>query len=335
MKFKSLIYTTLASALLFTSCDLNKQPTFDDATQAFIAFDKTSGMMFEKDGKELGTIELSLYCASLAGINASTEISFSNDGFTNPATEGDHFTLLSAVRYSIDYDNQSPTFNQRINVDTIQLGQAPYVINFDAEHQFAAIVLQGVDNDVREPNKKFNVNLTNIKGCNKGAMNSYTVTILDDETPFNRLLGEYSAYGESGFSNSPDEEWTLTINADEEVANKIWIHPFFKPFAGLTAGDINAVEATVDEVASTITMRLGQTLFGGPDESNAYNIVVGTVTPDGSDVATGGNAIAVYTIADDGVEISWNSNVFYARDIKNQQQMALYAGVATPVFTKN
>ena len=307
--------------MLFTSCDLNKQPSFDDATQAFIAFEKTSGMMYEKDGKELGTIELSLYCASLAGINASTEISFSNDGFTNPATEGDHFTLLSAVRYSIDYDNQSPTFNQRINVDTIQLGQAPYVINFDAEHQFASIVLQGVDNDVREPNKKFNVNLTNIKGCNKGAMNSYTVTILDDETPFNRLLGEYSAYGESGFDGTPID-WTLTIIADEEVPNKIWIHPVLQPFAGLTAGDINPVEATVDEVAGTITMRLGQTLFGGPDQN--YNIVLGIYT---GDVKTGGNVVGMFTITESTVEISW-SDMLVAFD------EGFYQAIVAPVFTK-
>ena len=50
MKIKSLIYTSLAAALLFTSCeDLNKEPVFNDDTQAFVAFEKTTGTVIESN----------------------------------------------------------------------------------------------------------------------------------------------------------------------------------------------------------------------------------------------------------------------------------------------
>ena len=333
MKIKSLIYTTLASALLFTSCDLNKQPVFNDDAQAFIAFDKTSGMMYEKDGDELGTIEISLYCASLAGINASTEITFNADAYSkvdesgaqvgNQGIETEHFNILYAVRYSIDFDNQSPTFNERINIDTIAFDAAPYVINFDNKHQFASIVIEGVDNDLRETNKKFDVKLTNIQGCHKGAMNTFTVTILDDENPFNRLMGEYSAVGESGFDGS-ELSWDLTITADDSVANMIWIHPVLQPFAGLGAGDIHPVKATVDEVQGTITMPLGQTLFGG--EGQTYNIQLAIYDASVGQAKTGGNSLAVFTV-EDGVEIRWN-------DMLCAYQEGFYQAIIAPVFTK-
>ena len=297
MKIKSLIYTALASAVLFTSCDLNNQPTFNDDAQAFIAFDKTTGMLDEMDGLS----EITLYCASVAGINASTEITFNADEYAaNAAAQGAHFEVAYAVRYNIDFDNQSPTFNERINVDTITFAQAPYVINFDKDHRFAAVALKAIDNDQRETNKKFDVKLANIQGCNKGAMNTYTVTILDDENPFNRLLGDYAASGMSA-AFEETKEWDVTIVADDETDNKLWIHPVISTaHFGLSHDNCAAVEATVDDVQGTISMRIGQSLY---TVDGSIDLVVCGIT---NQIETTGLGVANYSL-DEGVVISWSS----------------------------
>jgi hypothetical protein len=305
MKIKSLIYTALASVVLFTSCDLNKQHTFNDDTQAFIAFDNTSGMLDELDG----TAEISLYCASLAGINASAEITFNADAYANNAAAvGTHFNVAYAVRYSIDFDNQSPTFNQRIGVDTVRFESAPYVINFDKDHRFAAIVLETVDNGVRHANTKVDANIVNITGCFKGAMNSFAITILDDEPPFNRLLGDYVATCSSAaMAEEPDPslEWPLTIAPDDSVANQLWIQPAITMSHYSIGNDnIDPLSATFDEVQGTISMKLGQkfTTYGG----DAYDFQVGAVA--GNSVKTSGVAVANADIEGD-VVITWANDL--------------------------
>ncbi|MBO7318330.1 MAG: hypothetical protein J6U43_06395 [Bacteroidales bacterium] len=330
MKIKSLIYTSLASVLLFASCDLNKQPEFNDATQAFIAYDKTSGMVVESDGKAPGQIELTLYCASVAGINASTEISFSTEAYgDNGAVLGEHFNVAYALRYTMDYNNQSPTFNQRIGVDTVRFESAPYVINFDKDHRFAAIVLETVDNGVRHTNKKFDANLVNITGCFKGAMNSFAITILDDETPFNRLLGDYVATCTSAaMAEEPDPslEWALTIAPDDSVANQLWIQPAVTmSHYGIGNDNIDPVAATFDEVQGTISMKLGQTfcLYGG----GAYDFQVGAVA--GNSVKTSGVAVANADIEGD-VVITWANDLAACEAISG----GLYEIYQSLVYTK-
>lgn len=320
MKIKSLIYTALASVVLFTSCDLNKQPTFNDETQAFIAFDSASGMLDELDG----TAEISLYCASLAGINASAEIAFNADAYAdNAAAVGTHFNVAYAVRYSIDFDNQSPTFNERINVDTIAFTAAPYVINFDNKHQFATVVLEAVDNDAREPNKKFDVQLANIQGCNKGAMNTYSVTILDDENPFNRLLGEYTATGESA-AQEKTMEWDVTLTADDEVENKLWIQPVISTTQfGLGHDRVAAVEATVDDVQGTISMRIGQSIYAVEGQ---MDLIICGIT---NNIETTGIGVANYDVEGD-VTITWSS----ALGAYDAVGAALYEYFTNIVYTK-
>ena len=324
MKIKSLVYTALASVVLFTSCDLNKQPSFNDNEQAFIAFDKTSGMLDESDGKKAGLTEITLYCASLAGINASTEIAFNADAYAeNAAIEGEHFRVAYAVRYSIDYNNQSPTFNQRINIDTIAFSAAPYVIRFDNQHQFAAIALEAIDNDQRAANKKFDVTLANINGCNKGAENTYSITILDDENPFNRLLGEYKGTGVSA-AYETEVEWDLTLVADDEVANKLWIQPAISTSQfGLSHDNVQAVEATVDDVQGTISMRIGQPMWV---VEGSYNFIFCGIT---NQIETSGVAIANYDL-DNGVVITWSMPLGAYEALNG----ALYEYVDQIVYTK-
>ena len=156
MKIKSLIYTALASTLLFASCDLNKQPVFDDETQAFIAFDKSSVELSEA----AGNVEATLQCVSVAGINAEVTLTADVTEYADSlqAKEGTHFNLVEVVRYNIDDNRESETFNMPINCDTIKFvaGEA-FVIKFDQNHRFASVHYAIVDNDEEDGDKMFDL----------------------------------------------------------------------------------------------------------------------------------------------------------------------------------
>ena len=162
MKVKSLIYTSLAASLLFASCNLNEQPVFDDATQAFIAFSATSGNVFEAVDGVPDTLEIELYCASVAGITASVQVVPTDTAYpeNQRAKEG--------VDFKIEGDSE---------------------IHFDADNRFATIKIVAIDNNVQGGNKRFDLVLTSPQGCNLGANKRYAVSILDDEDPVNMLIG--------------------------------------------------------------------------------------------------------------------------------------------------
>lgn len=98
------------------------------------------------------------------------------------------------------------------------------------------------------------------------------------------LVGVYSAYGESAFANSPDEEWTVEITQDASNENILWIRPICL-FAGLSASSINAVYAEFDAAEGLLIMPMGQILYGGPDQQ--YNMVIATVDMAGQPSTSG------------------------------------------------
>ncbi len=99
------------------------------------------------------------------------------------------------------------------------------------------------------------------------------------------IAGTYSAYAESAFQGYPSEEWQVTITRDADDNNKVWIHPIVQ-VEGLDAADIMPVYAMYDEAAGTLSMPLGQCVFGG--EGKEYNLVTGA-TEDGTNVNITGN----------------------------------------------
>lgn len=198
MKVKSLIYTSLAASLLFASCNLNEQPVFDDATQAFIAFSATSGNVFEAVDGVPDTLEIELYCASVAGITASVQVVPTDTAYpeNQRAKEG--------VDFKIEGDSE---------------------IHFDADNRFATIKIVAIDNNVQGGNKRFDLVLTSPQGCNLGANKRYAVSILDDEDPVNMLIGSYTATAESAFQGEPTQVWSATIERDFESEDVIYIQP--------------------------------------------------------------------------------------------------------------
>ena len=330
MKIKSLIYTSLAAALLFTSCeDLNKEPVFNDDTQAFVAFEKTSNSVIESNDGVPAVLEAPLHCASVAGLEATVNFSFDNSQYgDNGAVIGQDYEPLYVVRYSIDYNNQSATFMQRINLDTLQLAAAEsYSLKFDAEHQFAAIAIRTIDNAVQAPNKKFDIVLNDVDICNLGANKVFAVTINDDENPMTKILGTYAATAASMFQGYPDAEWDVEISADDEDPTKVWIQPICI-FGGLSASDINPVYAVVDVVQGSIQVPYGQLLFGG--EGQTYYMIIAGLTNSGEPVKSG-NALAFFTIDSEGVMIEFEAGYGVGNDAANEYW---YQAIDAPVFIK-
>lgn len=299
MKINSLLYTSLAASLLLASCNLNEQPKFDDATQAFIGFETTSGRMNEAVDGVPGTLEVKLYCASVAGITASVKVVTTDTAYAESAR----------AKEGVDYKILSDT-----------------EIHFDAEHRFATIRIEAIDNNVQGGDRRFELVLTEAKGCNLGASKRFAVTISDDEDPVNMLVGTYSATAESGFRDTPTQNWTATVTKDEEVANKIWITPICE-FGGLTGAQIKPAYGIVDVAKNTIAIPFGQAIYGS--ESATYNMVIAGL---GSQPILAGNMMA--NIELNGTNVSFTINSSFGVGNTNANEWWYQALEAPIVFTK-
>ncbi len=234
MKIKNLLYTSLAASLLFASCDLNKQPVFDDATQAFIGYDKTSAYFMESVSGVPDTLEVTLYCASVEGVEASVVVEPTNTAYDEDvrAVEDVHYKILTDK-----------------------------VIKFDKDNRFATIKVVSINNDAEGSDRRFDLVLTNVQGCNMGANTNFAVRILDDENVLNKLLGTYDVTGVSAFQDVGVVEWTATISKDDKKDNTLWIHPITAFY--LPAEMVSPVYAVADKDKLIISLPLGQVIYAG------------------------------------------------------------------------
>lgn len=321
MKIKSLIYTALASTLLFASCDLNKQPVFDDETQAFIAFDKSSVELSEA----AGNVEATLQCVSVAGINAEVTLTADVTEYADSlqAKEGTHFNLVEVVRYNIDDNRESETFNMPINCDTIKFvaGEA-FVIKFDQNHRFASLHYAIVDNDEEDGDKMFDLLLSDVKNCNLGANKRLKIAVKDDENPIAALVGTYSATAKSAFANQPDENWTVVITLDETDPEKIWIKPLIE-FADF-GSRIAAVYGIVDIDLGIISIPYDQQLY----EQEGYDFRLGNLQ-----AATSGVLVANFEASKTSVVITFTEG-YGVGNVYNGASEWFYNAIQAPTFTK-
>lgn len=294
MKVKSLIYTSLAASLLFASCNLNEQPVFDDATQAFIAFSATSGNVFEAVDGVPDTLEIELYCASVAGITASVQVVPTDTAYpeNQRAKEG--------VDFKIEGDSE---------------------IHFDADNRFATIKIVAIDNNEQGGNKRFDLVLTSPQGCNLGANKRYAVSILDDEDPVNMLIGSYTATAESAFQGEPTQVWSATIERDFESEDVIYIQPICE-FGGLPGSSVSPVSATVDAASNTIHVQLGQELYASGDMSMVLADINGN---------TSGNILADLYI--EGTSVRFVFRTGYGVPVPDQAGY-WYQALQAPTFVK-
>lgn len=311
MKIKSFIYTALASVLLFASCDLNKPMEFDDATQAFIAFDNTEGSLDEAADGVPCELDLTLYCASVEGVAAEVDVVVTADSFpeASRAIEGTHYVVDRIELYSIEYDQTKENFGERINVQVVDGVEK---IKFTKERRFASIYIKSIDNAEQGGDVKFDVVLTNVKGCNLGAKSRCTITVVDDEDPINMLVGSYKATATSMFDGS-SETWDVKITRDEEDPNTLWINPVIS-LARNGVPSHNSVYATVDLNNNTLAMPLGQSLFGSPDATD-YNIAVAGFDAQANPVLSG--AIVANFDVTNGVSITWTEGIGAGNTVDN------------------
>lgn len=147
-----------------------------------------------------------------------------------------------------------------------------------------------------------------------------------------KIAGTYNGYGMSAFEGEPDEEWTVKITRDADNPNKVWIHPVFM-FGGLAAENINPIYAMYDESANTLSIPLGQCLFGGVGQT--YNIVLAFTVDGGVTVNTTEelryNLIDEGLIIDGGVLGAYNLNDGYWYQGFGYMEMINARGKAFPL----
>lgn len=236
--------------------------TFDQSN-AFIAFSNVSGSLSENAPE---TLTIELYYASTSKANVSVTLEFDATGIDNPAVEG------------VDFNVQSSK-----------------TISFESA-LMQVVVIEAIDNDVRDKDKSININLTGdggtTIGMGGGVNGSYLLTIVDNEHPLSNWIGSYNvaadSYGDvlSGEADGAwDEAWEVTTSPVDGDETKLDV-------VGIAFGDL-PVTVTVDLDAMTITFPAGAntgegygygpTLIWKGDYANVEEAdVVGTINADGS-----------------------------------------------------
>ena len=297
---------------------------FHTKAEGFITFKSavSSICVAESNDGVVSTIELTIQCVSFEDITASVNFATTDTAYAEDvrAKEGTDYIVKSVTTYNLD------ATKNRINEVTTDLTVAGVerVINFDAEHCYATLVIETIDNYTKEGNKKFDVVLTTANGCTIDSYNRIAIIIADDENPLSQLLGTYTATAVSASNGyPPNVNWEVTITADDETEDKIWIHPICN--FGLRVQDIYPVYATVNLAEGIIQMPYGQCLYGG--DNNEHNMVTAGL---GDEPILSGENIATLTMGDE-VVIEWQSDLGVGNTNANEWW---YQAIKEIVFTK-
>ena len=253
MKIFKLTYGLMAATMLsLASCNINDYPEFSDS-DAFVAFTSATASIGEADG----SIEIPVMLTSLSGMSANVSVEVVADEST--AVEGTDFTVETT---SVSFTPEANTAYVKVNVK---------------------------DNDEFTGTKTIKLKLGDTS-VNLGAAKTCTVSITDDEHPLLFILGKYSASADSYFSSRGHYDWDITLSADDEDFNKVWIgnlDPFFVA-NGFVAPDANYFYGFVNEDKTEIRVPV--------DQEVGYQtyVLAGFDAPDpdeGSQLETGDNII--------------------------------------------
>lgn len=106
------------------------------------------------------------------------------------------------------------------------------------------------------------------------------------------IAGTYSAYGTTAFKNEEDEQWSIEITYDNTIENRVWLHPICL-LGGPSVAQILPVYATYDAENNTLTLPLGQCVYGG--EGQSYNMLIATTDRDSQPVTSGSLTLTITT----------------------------------------
>lgn len=255
-RIKSIYGLLAAGALLFASCNINEEPTFDDK-DAFVAFTNATMSI----GEEKGTLEIPVLMTSLSGVSTTIDFEVVAEGST--AIEGTHYTIDGGK--SLTFTKDAPTQYIKLNIidDNVFTNPGYQTIVFSLK----------ASEDV-----------------NLGASKTCKVTIQDDEHPLLFILGTYAASAKSYFANRGSFDWNITIERDTDDLSKVWIGNLEPYFAanGFVAPKANYFYGTVNEEKTEIRVPVGQKIgysdggvdvvlagFSGPDPDESEELSTG------------------------------------------------------------
>ena len=132
----------------------------------------------------------------------------------------------------------------------------------------------------------------------------FTLT-LTEAIAIEKILGEYNAFAHSAFKDNPDEEWRVSITADDNSSNMVWIKPICL-FSGLNETHINPVYAIYNAIENTLLLPLGQILY---EQGDNYKMLIGASIDNGETILTNGELILQLSKENDAAVISFGSNI--------------------------
>ena len=217
LNMKRIFYFISILAVLFTACDKNELPKFDDA-DAFVKFDVTSASFDEDEG--IVTIPVSL--ASLNGIS-------------------------DTVSYTV-------TDGKAVLESNYKLVDPNATLSFDAEHRVRNIEIEIVDKPgLYTGDLDFSITLTQ-SSVTIGAQNTCKVTINDLDHPLTPILGAYTANGDSYFGGA--SQWDIVVKKDASDVHKVWFENLVlngtsEDVFGIVNDEMSEIQIPVKQVIAT------------------------------------------------------------------------------------
>ena len=170
-------------ALAFASCDKNEPILY---SEKIVSFDAKTLAIEENRGSEF---PVKMFIAGTEGDGGSElSLELSVEGLTNPAIEGEDFTI----------DGLSASFDTYYGMDSV--------------------MVTPIDNEERDEDKQFMLIISSVSnGYELGSWDTLTVTIADDEHPLALLIGTYSAQVNSYFNGPTTHEITTVPDPEDET----------------------------------------------------------------------------------------------------------------------
>lgn len=238
----------VAVAALAASCNMNKEPVFNDA-DAFVAFDKAAFTCKESDG----SIQIPVTLASVAGI--STTVSYA--AVDGTAVAGTDFELADG-RGTLNF-----TADARTQYITVNIIEHPGVYTGDLN---------------------FSLEFKSTGDVNSGFDNKCTITILDNDHPLASILNTYKATGTSYFNG--EIEWEMTLEKDAKDVAMVWFSQLVGGVSGfygivtMTDGQPTSIAIPMGQISAVNTTTTGDGniyLYGLSNDGNLNdegNIIV-------------------------------------------------------------
>ena len=137
------------------------------------------------------------------------------------------------------------------------------------------------------------------------------------------IVGTYDAVAQSAFQGYPAQKWTVTITADENDANKLWIQPVCTVVEDIIPAEYLApVYATFNAEKGTLSMPLGQVVY------DADATVATAASSDGANIDIKSQIDLAISNTSKGITITFADQFYFGyvdpNDVKGGWYQAIY-----------